>query len=86
MFERLDRLRAEVERIKGRIEEEKTKLKTAEQRLQAAENTQILADVSALNLTPEQFNEFLRLATGGLAKKAEYKNDYESEENEDEED
>ncbi len=66
MFERLDKLRAEVEHRKKKIEEDKAKLKEAEQRLQAAENSQILTDVSALNLSPEQLNEFLKLVANGV--------------------
>lgn len=65
MYERLDRLRADVERWKKRIEEDRMKLKQAEVKLQEAENSQILADVGALKLTPEQLAEFLKLATAG---------------------
>ena len=65
MYEKLDKLRADVERCKQKIEDDKVKLKQAEARLQEAENTQILADVGALNLTPEQLAEFLKLATNG---------------------
>lgn len=59
MFEKLDKLRAEVKRIQNRIEEDKVRLKGAEQKLKDAENSQILADVSALKLTPEQLATFL---------------------------
>ena len=65
MYEKLDKLRAEVERCKNRIEDDKAKLKLAEQKLQEAENTQILADVGALHLSPEQLAEFLKLAASG---------------------
>ena len=65
MYEKLDKLRAEVERCKKKIEDDKLKLKQAEARLQEAENSQILADVGALNLSPEQLAEFLKLATSG---------------------
>ena len=65
MFEKLDKLRAEVERRKKKIEEDKLKLKQAEENLQNAENEQILADVGALKLKPEQLAEFLKLATSG---------------------
>ena len=65
MYERLDKLRAEVERCKKKVEDDKVRLKAAEQRLQNAENSQILSDVGALNLTPEQLAEFLKLATAG---------------------
>ena len=87
MFERLDKLRAEVEHRKKKIEEDKAKLKEAEQRLQAAENSQILTDVSALNLSPEQLNEFLKLVANGVLKdsgeaqsKTEDKTDFEYDE------
>lgn len=53
MYERLDKLRAEVDRIKTRLEDDKVKLKAAEDKLKAAENAQIIADVGALNLTPD---------------------------------
>ena len=65
MYEKLDKLRAEVERWKNRIEDDKGKLKQAEAKLQEAENLQILADVGAMNLKPEQLAEFLKLIAGG---------------------
>lgn len=51
VYEKLDKLRADVERLKAKIEDDKAKLRTAEIRLKEAENSQILADVGALNLT-----------------------------------
>ncbi len=65
MYEKLDRLRADVERCKKRIEDDRARLKAAEAKLQEAENTQILADVGALNLSPEQLAELLRLVNSG---------------------
>ena len=65
MYERLDKLRAEVERCKRKVEDDRLRLKAAEQKLQEAENTQILADVGALNLSPEQLAEFLKLVSNG---------------------
>lgn len=65
MYERLDKLRAEVERCRKKVEDDKVMLKAAEQRLQEAENSQILADVGALNLSPEQLAEFLKLVANG---------------------
>ena len=91
MYERLDKLRAEVERCKNRIEDDKAKLKQAETRLTEAEHSQILADVGALNLTPEQLSEFLKLATSGkLAASSAYNSgtvgaDYEKDNNDDDE-
>ncbi len=64
-YEKLDKLRAEVERIKRKIAEEKVRLQAAEQRLQEAENSQILADVGAMKLTPEQLAEFLQRMKNG---------------------
>ena len=65
MYERLDKLRAEVERCKKKVEDDRVRLKAAEQKLQEAENSQILADVGALNLSPEQLAEFLKLVASG---------------------
>ena len=65
MYERLDKLRAEVERCKRKVEDDRVRLKAAEQKLQEAENSQILADVGALNLSPEQLAEFLKLVSNG---------------------
>ena len=52
------------------------KLKAAEAKLQEAENSQILADVGALNLSPEQLAEFLKLATSGKLNSAGTSNSY----------
>ena len=65
MYERLDKLRAEVERCKRKVEDDSLRLKAAEQKLQEAENSQILADVGALNLSPEQLADFLKLVANG---------------------
>ena len=63
MYEKLDKLRAEVERCKKKVEDDRAKLKAAEEKLKEAESSQILADVGALNLSPEQLAEFLKLVT-----------------------
>ena len=65
MYEKLDKLRAEVERCKRKLEDDRAKLKAAEEKLKEAESTQILADVNALNLSPEQLAEFLKLVASG---------------------
>ena len=67
MYERLDKLRAEVKRMEKKLEDDKARLKAAQQRLQEAENSQILADVGALNLSPEQLAEFLKLVANSQA-------------------
>ena len=95
MYEKLEKLRAEVERWKKRIEDDKAKLKLVEKKLQEAENSQILANIGALNLSPEQVAELLKLVpNGGVSAMTSIGNSdestddyesYESEENEDEE-
>ena len=65
MYERLDKLRGEVERLKKKIEEDRARLRAAELKLKNAENSQILADVGALNMTPEQLAQFLQLVQQG---------------------
>ena len=78
MYEKLDKLRAEVERWKKKIEDDKVKLRQAEERLEKAENEQILADVGALNLKPEQLAEFLKLVASGKIGTAGSTNGYEA--------
>lgn len=65
MYEKLDKLRADLERAKQKRAEADARVKQMEQRLREAENTQILAEVGALKLTPEQLAEFLKLAASG---------------------
>ena len=65
MYEKLEKLRGEVERARQRVEDDKVRLRAAEDKLKEEENKQILADVGALNLKPEQLAEFLKLAAGG---------------------
>lgn len=65
MYERLDKLRAELDRAKQRRADADAKVKQLEQKLREAENSQILADVGALKLTPEQLAQFLQLAASG---------------------
>lgn len=65
MYERLDKLRAEVKKLENKVEADKKKLKAAEERLKEAENLQILSDVGAMNLTPEQLAQFLKMMKDG---------------------
>ncbi len=64
MFERLDKLRADVEHCRKRVDQSRMKLKEAEDKLKEAEKMQILSDVKSMNLSPEQLNELLALAAG----------------------
>ena len=85
MYENLDKLRAEVKRCKKKIEDDKVRLKMAEDKLLRAEHSQIIADVKAVNLSPEQLAEFLKLVTAGQAGKHELmldSDDYEEPEEE----
>lgn len=71
MYEKLDKLRAELEKARQRRAEADAKVKQLEQRLKDAENTQILAEVGALKLSPEQLKMFLEMATSGQLGNAE---------------
>ena len=71
MYEKLDGLRAELEKARQRRAEADAKVKQLEQRLKDAENTQILAEVGALKLSPEQLKMFLEMATSGQLGNAE---------------
>ncbi|SCY63173.1 DUF4315 family protein [Butyrivibrio sp. INlla14] len=65
MYEKLDKQRAEVERLRLRVEEDKTKLRQAEGKLKEMENAQILSDVSAFNLSPEDLGKILQQLQAG---------------------
>ncbi len=65
MFERLEKLREDLERAKRRRADADAKVKALEEKLKEAENTQVLADVNALKLTPEQVAQFLQLMASG---------------------
>ena len=65
MYEKLDKLRAELDRAKQRRADADAKVKQLEQKLREAENSQILADVGAMKLTPEQLAQFLQMAANG---------------------
>ena len=65
MYEKLDKIRGDLAKAKLRRDEADTKVKALEDKLQEAENSQVLADVSALKLTPEQVAQFLQLAASG---------------------
>ena len=61
--EKLDKLREELSKAKKKREDADRKVKQIENKLREAENTQIISDVTALNLTPEQLAEFLKMIT-----------------------
>ena len=65
MYEKLDKLRTELGKAKQRRAEADAKVKQLEQKLKEAENTQILAEVGAHKLTPEQLAQFLQMAAAG---------------------
>ena len=58
------KLRAELDKARMKRAEADAKVKHLEQKLREAENSQILAEVGALKLTPEQLAEFLKMAAG----------------------
>lgn len=65
MYEKLDKLRGDLDRAKQRRIEADAKVKALEDKLREAENNQVIADVTALKLTPEQVAQFLQLAASG---------------------
>ena len=65
MFEKLDKLREEVRRCEKRRDEANERLKAAQAKLKDAEASQILSDVGALKLSPEEVAKLLQLAASG---------------------
>ena len=62
MYERIERLREDLERARKRKAEAEQRVKTCEARLREAETNQILAEVGALKLKPEEVARLLQLA------------------------
>ena len=65
MYEKLDKLREEVRRSERRLADAQNKLKVAQEKLREGEASQILSDVGALKLTPEQLAQVLSLVKSG---------------------
>lgn len=65
MYEKLDKIRAELARARKRRKEAEVREQRLEEKLREAEGEQILADVAAFKLTPERLAELLQMACGG---------------------
>ena len=91
MFERLDKLREEVKRCEKRRDEANERLKAAQAKLKEAEASQILSDVGALKMSPEELARVLELVKSGqlnqgTAANTETKTTYTGSNSKDEED
>ena len=64
-YEKLDRIREDIKRDKAKVAKLQEQIKIKEAKLKEAEASQIVADVGAMNLTPEQLGEFLALIQSG---------------------
>ena len=66
-YEKLDRIREDIKRDKAKVAKLQEQIKVKEAKLKEAEANQIVADVGAMNMSPEQLGEFLALIqSGGL--------------------
>ena len=66
-YEKLDRIREDIKRDKAKVAKLQEQIKIKEAKLKEAEANQIVADVGAMNMSPEQLGEFLALIqSGGL--------------------
>lgn len=65
IFEKLERMRADIQKDKEKVTELLERIKVKEAKLKEAEANQIVADVGALNMSPEQLSEFLALIKSG---------------------
>ena len=64
-YEKLDRIREDIKRDKAKVAKLQEQIKVKEAKLKEAEASQIVADVGAMNMTPEQLGEFLALIQSG---------------------
>lgn len=53
-YEKLDRIREDIKRDKAKVAKLQEQIKVKEAKLKEAEASQIVADVGAMNMTPEQ--------------------------------
>ena len=65
MYEKLEKMRDEVSRCERRFKYAEEKLRAAREKLKECEAEQILADVGAMNLTPESLGKFLAIIKSG---------------------
>ena len=64
-YEKLDRIREDIRRDKDKLAKLQGQIKSKEAKLKEAEASQIIADVGAMNMSPEQLGEFLALIQSG---------------------
>ncbi len=64
-YEKLDRMRADIARDREKIAKLQELIRQKEIKLKEAEASRIVADVSELNLTPEELGEFLTMIKSG---------------------
>lgn len=64
-YEKLDRIREDIKRDKAKVVKLQKQIKSKEAKLKEAESSQIIADVGAMNMSPEQLAEFLALIHSG---------------------
>lgn len=64
-YEKLDRIRMDIQRDRSKVAKLQETIKQKETKLREAEASQIVADVGALNMSPEQLGEFLALIQSG---------------------
>lgn len=60
-YEKLDRIRDDIKRDKEKVSKLQEQIKAKEAKLKEAEASQIVTDVGAMNMTPEQLGKFLSL-------------------------
>ncbi len=81
MYEKLDKLRDEVRRCEKRAAEAQNRLRAAQEKLKEGEASQILSDVGAMKLTPEELAKVLALVKAGALQNAQpetYEKTYDS--------
>ncbi|MCR5406094.1 MAG: DUF4315 family protein [Lachnospiraceae bacterium] len=64
-FEKLDRMRADIQRDRERVARMLEQIKQKEAKLKEAEATVILDEVGSYKMTPEQLTDFLKLIASG---------------------
>ena len=74
MYEKLDKLRDEVKRCEKQVADAQSKLKVDQEKLKEGEASQILSDVGALKMSPEELARVLELVKSGQLNQADATN------------
>lgn len=64
-YDKLERMRNDIQKDRNKVSKLQEQIKQKEAKLKEAEASQIVSDVDAMNMSPEQLGQFLALIQSG---------------------